>query len=71
MPRESHKVPKKQPLLAPHEQLENSVVKILALIDERLQKHREANDDPRAEPELRGNIAELKQLKKIILTKEN
>jgi len=67
--RDKHVVTKKPPLLASHEQIERGVVKILELIDERIQKHRESNDNPDADPLLRGNIAELKAIKKLILAK--
>jgi len=49
-----------------HERNHQTVNKIVAMLEERLNKFRIMNDDPDANQLLRGRIAEIKTLLKII-----
>ena len=42
------------------------IIKLMAFMEDRLVKHRIANDSPTADPSLRGRIAELKFLFKML-----
>ena len=70
MPGAKHKVTPRLVLLTEYEQSNPIVVKILKLLDERLDTCRISNDEFDADVSLRGRIAELKALKKSILKTE-
>lgn len=61
----------KDPLLNEQDLMTPAVIKIIKYFDDRLTKLRLENDSVKADPNIRGNIAEIKAFEKAIHPKQH
>jgi len=64
-------MPAKEPLLSDQDLMNPAVIKIIEYFDDRLTKLRLDNDSVKADPNIRGNIAEIKKFKKAVYPKQH